>query len=260
MARAVWIPQPNFRMSAQAWLTAGGPHHTVLSSAVGTEEINDFADMVRTELLVIDEQTRMRDFRNEIRWNQAYFRLAQESQLLSGGAFVVRSAESSGCRPISAFKRSSVTSRFHRPSVRIERQRRQQNGHGQDHRKSSGRLPRRLSHRRQRQSGQQRRPADLGVPAHPRPAGHPADHLRTADRWFPDGSEYNNQAGSGGQIRFRHYANLSALLAGTFEREQTIPRTLSACNEGTPNIYSVSLTPDIDHSDHRSRIPLPAEL
>ena len=77
VARAVWVPQPSFRVSAEAWLTAGGPHHTVLSSAIGTEEISDFADMLRTELLVIDSQTRPRDFRNEIRWNQAYFRLAQ---------------------------------------------------------------------------------------------------------------------------------------------------------------------------------------
>ena len=77
VARAVWKPRPSFQISAQAWLTAGGPHHTVLTSAVGTEEINDFADMLRTELLVIDEGTRMRDFVHEIRWNQAYFRLAE---------------------------------------------------------------------------------------------------------------------------------------------------------------------------------------
>ncbi len=38
VARAVWEPEPDFRTSTQAWLTAGGPHHTVLSSAVGTEE------------------------------------------------------------------------------------------------------------------------------------------------------------------------------------------------------------------------------
>jgi L-arabinose isomerase len=77
VARAVWQPKPDFRTSTQAWLTAGGPHHTVLSTAVGTEEITDFADIMRTELLVIDAQTRMRDFTNEIRWNQAYHRLAQ---------------------------------------------------------------------------------------------------------------------------------------------------------------------------------------
>ena len=65
---------------------------------------------------------------------------------------------------------------------------------------------------------------------------------------FLTAAEYNNEAGSGGQLRFRHYANLSALLAGTANRDRTVPRSLSACNEGTPSIYSVSLTPDIDHS------------
>ena len=59
--------------------------------------------------------------------------------------------------------------------------------------------------------------------------------------------EYNNQAGSGGRVRLRHYPTLTALLAGSHDREATPARTLSACNEGTPTIYSASLTPDIDH-------------
>lgn len=77
VARAVWQPHPSFQVSTQAWLTAGAPHHTVLSTAVSVEEISDFADIMRTELLVIDVDTKMRQFANEIRWNQAYFRLAQ---------------------------------------------------------------------------------------------------------------------------------------------------------------------------------------
>ena len=60
---------------------------------------------------------------------------------------------------------------------------------------------------------------------------------------FLTAAEYNDLAGSGGLLRFRHYSNLSALLAGTVNRERTIPGSLSGCNEGTPNIYSVSLTP-----------------
>ncbi len=76
VARAVWQPRPNLSTSAEAWLTAGGPHHTVLSSAVGTEELTDLADMLRTELLVIDDATTTRDFAKEIRWNLAYYRLA----------------------------------------------------------------------------------------------------------------------------------------------------------------------------------------
>ncbi|WP_225850520.1 L-arabinose isomerase [Streptomyces sp. HPF1205] len=76
VARAVWKPQPNLRTSTEAWLTAGGPHHTVLSGAVGTEELTDFAEMTGTELLTIDAGTEPRRFAQEMRWNQAYFRLA----------------------------------------------------------------------------------------------------------------------------------------------------------------------------------------
>ena len=41
------------------------------------EVIADFAQIAGVELLVIDEGTSMRDFANELRWNQAYYRLAQ---------------------------------------------------------------------------------------------------------------------------------------------------------------------------------------
>ena len=75
VARAVWQPQPDLATSAECWLAAGGPHHTVLSAAVGTEELTDFAAMVGTELAVIDAATTPRQFANELRWNQAYHRL-----------------------------------------------------------------------------------------------------------------------------------------------------------------------------------------
>ncbi|HEY3483489.1 MAG TPA: L-arabinose isomerase, partial [Streptomyces sp.] len=71
-----WKPAPDLPTSTEAWLTAGGPHHTVLSSAVGAEELTDLADMLGTELLLIDAATTMRQFTKEIRWNQAYHRLA----------------------------------------------------------------------------------------------------------------------------------------------------------------------------------------
>ncbi|OKI26879.1 L-arabinose isomerase [Streptomyces sp. CB03911] len=77
VARAVWQPRPDLRTSTEAWLTAGGPHHTVLSSAIGTEELDDLAEMIGTELVVIDAGTTMRQFTRELRWNQAYHRLAQ---------------------------------------------------------------------------------------------------------------------------------------------------------------------------------------
>ncbi|MFB9450177.1 L-arabinose isomerase [Dactylosporangium vinaceum] len=77
VARAVWKPAPDLATSAESWLTAGGPHHTVLSSAVGVEELHDLAEMVGTELLVIDADTTPRQFAKEVRWNAAYYRLAR---------------------------------------------------------------------------------------------------------------------------------------------------------------------------------------
>ena len=77
VGRAVWSPQPDFATSAAAWLTAGAAHHTVMSTAVGIEVFHDFAEIARTELLVIDKATTLRDFTREVRWNQAYYRLAQ---------------------------------------------------------------------------------------------------------------------------------------------------------------------------------------
>lgn len=77
VARAVWRPRPDLPVSAEAWITAGAPHHTVLSQAVGVEELHDLAEMSRTELVVIDAETEPRRFADELRWNQAYYRLAR---------------------------------------------------------------------------------------------------------------------------------------------------------------------------------------
>ena len=77
VARALWKPEPDFATSAAAWLTAGAAHHTVMSTAIGLEVFEDFAEMAKNELVVIDKNTRLREFNRELRWNQAYYRLAQ---------------------------------------------------------------------------------------------------------------------------------------------------------------------------------------
>ena len=77
VARAVWEPKPDLATSAESWITAGGPHHTVLSTAVDTDQLVDFANLLGVELLIIDGSTTRREFADRIRWNQAYYRLAQ---------------------------------------------------------------------------------------------------------------------------------------------------------------------------------------
>ncbi len=76
VGHAVWRPTPDFATSAAAWLTAGGAHHTVMTNAVGIDAFRDFAEIVGTELLVIDEQTTLATFHDSVRWNAAYYRLA----------------------------------------------------------------------------------------------------------------------------------------------------------------------------------------
>ena len=80
VARAVWEPKPDLATSAESWISAGGPHHTVLSTAVDTDQLVDFANLLGVELLIIDGSTNRRDFADRIRWNQAYYRLAQGSR------------------------------------------------------------------------------------------------------------------------------------------------------------------------------------
>ena len=77
VARALWRPEPDLKTAAEAWLAAGGPHHSVLTQALTLEPIADLAEIAGLELLVVDSETRLPDFRNQLRWNQAYYRLAR---------------------------------------------------------------------------------------------------------------------------------------------------------------------------------------
>ncbi len=77
VGRAVWRPAPDFATSAACWLAAGAAHHTVMTTAVGIDVFRDFAEIAGIELLEIDEATTVRGFTRELRWNQAYYRLAQ---------------------------------------------------------------------------------------------------------------------------------------------------------------------------------------
>jgi L-arabinose isomerase len=75
VARAVWTPRPDLKTAAAAWIYAGGSHHTAFSQALTTEILEDFADMASVEFLTIDSRTDLRQFRNELHWNDAAYRL-----------------------------------------------------------------------------------------------------------------------------------------------------------------------------------------
>ena len=75
VARTLWQPHPNFKDALAAWIYAGGAHHTGFSQALTEAHMEDFASMANIEYLLIDEDTKLRDFKNEIRWNDAAYTL-----------------------------------------------------------------------------------------------------------------------------------------------------------------------------------------
>jgi len=79
VARVLWDPKPDLEIAATAWILAGGAHHTVFSQALTTGYMEDFADIAGIELLVIDGQTRIRDFKDRINANEVYYHLFQHN-------------------------------------------------------------------------------------------------------------------------------------------------------------------------------------
>lgn len=73
VARALWKPMPNLSTSADAWIYAGGAHHSVFSQSVTSDQLRTFADICGVEVVIIDKDTKLNDFRNELRWNDASF-------------------------------------------------------------------------------------------------------------------------------------------------------------------------------------------
>lgn len=77
VACAVWEPQPNLETSAECWLTAGGAHHTVMTTALPLEVFEDFSEIAGIELAQITGESTVRNFTSELRLGQMYYRMAQ---------------------------------------------------------------------------------------------------------------------------------------------------------------------------------------
>lgn len=75
VARALWLPKPNLQIASTAWIYAGGAHHTGFSQAVTSEMMEDFAEIAGIEFVAIDAGTNLRQFKQALRWNEAYYGL-----------------------------------------------------------------------------------------------------------------------------------------------------------------------------------------
>lgn len=73
VARVLWKPKPDLSTAAAAWIYGGGAHHTCYSRNVTAESLEDFAELMDIEFLLIDEKTDLYRLKQELRWNDAAY-------------------------------------------------------------------------------------------------------------------------------------------------------------------------------------------
>lgn len=73
VARTLWEPQPDLRVAGAAWIYAGAAHHSTYSQAVTQEMLDDFAEMANVEMVTIDEDTKIKEFKKELRHNEFFY-------------------------------------------------------------------------------------------------------------------------------------------------------------------------------------------
>lgn len=71
---AFWTPQPNLEVGAEAWILAGGAHHTAFTYDLTVDQMVAWADYMGIESIVIDENTNIRDFKKELKLNSVYYK------------------------------------------------------------------------------------------------------------------------------------------------------------------------------------------
>ena len=74
VATSFWTPQPDLATGAEAWILAGGAHHTAFSYDLTAEQMGDWAAAMGIEAVYIDKDTNIRSFKNELKWNSVYYR------------------------------------------------------------------------------------------------------------------------------------------------------------------------------------------
>lgn len=75
VAGVLWKPLPCLQTSAEAWIYAGGAHHSVLSYSLTADNMRDFAEIMGIEFVHINENTEINQFRKELFYNDVAYKL-----------------------------------------------------------------------------------------------------------------------------------------------------------------------------------------
>lgn len=76
VARVLWKPKPDMHTGCAAWILSGGAHHTCYSQSLTLEHLEDFAEIAGMEFVPIDGDTTIRQLKNELRWNEAFYQFS----------------------------------------------------------------------------------------------------------------------------------------------------------------------------------------
>ena len=74
VATNFWTPQPNLKTGAEAWILAGGAHHTAFSYDLTADQMGDWAEAMGIEAVYIDKNTNIRDFKRDLALGEIVFR------------------------------------------------------------------------------------------------------------------------------------------------------------------------------------------
>ena len=69
-----WTTRPNLKVGTEAWIYAGGAHHTAFSYDLTADQMVDWADAMGIEAVVIDANTNIRDFKRDLKLGEVYYR------------------------------------------------------------------------------------------------------------------------------------------------------------------------------------------
>ena len=74
VATSFWTPQPDMYTGAEAWILAGGAHHTAFTYDLTAEQMGDFAAAMGVEAVYIDKDTKIRDFKRDLMLGEVFYR------------------------------------------------------------------------------------------------------------------------------------------------------------------------------------------
>ncbi len=69
-----WTPRPNLKVGTEAWIYAGGAHHTAFSFDLTSEQMADWAEIMGVEAVIIDADTTIRDFKRDLMLGEVCYR------------------------------------------------------------------------------------------------------------------------------------------------------------------------------------------